>query len=185
MAFKNEFRTTSRNEIIDLATKLALIARLAFEKAPTRTHIVKVDGDLMSGKSLIIDTMHAQLFGNEGIGPPKQRVMWHYAGKIADKSATITFANIGSDISGLLPRAVWLTRPRPGFIFLSNHAPINLLGWAPFIRLELPLMKINVSFPETEHQSFAFRHLGWKAHKPETEERIISVEGAPAAILEL
>ena len=159
--------------MIALGKEFAKKAREEFDKNPHKTYYIKLDGDPWSGKSLILDTMKAELFGEE-IPAFEDRAIRHYDGKIGDKSARISFINADAGPAGDLYLAAGLAtrgKNHPGFVFVSNQKRLPSIG-----QLGKSFMEINVKFPDEVQISTRARWLGTDKNKPETPAREITAK---------
>lgn len=171
LEFHKAAQTDNRDDMIALGRELAQQAKKAFRQNPNKMHVIKLDGDPCSGKSLILDAMKAELFGEQDIPLPKERLIAHYRGKIDGNDATVSLVNADNGpVGDALIGIARLTRSRPGFMFIQNQKNMPNVGQY----LTDTFMDINVRFPKEERLTFAFKYLGIKAHRPDTPARVVT-----------
>ena len=176
----NITRTYSRDEMIAYSEGLVETAREAFLRDPTKKHTILINGDMASGKSLIVDTFRSRLF-DEGLSRPKERIISSYRGEIEGNNAEITLIN-AKGYSQYCPYSESLIaigrqfQNSAGFLFILNRNPKNLgTIWKPYA-LPDTLMDIHVNFPEPHKVKWTATYLALKSGIPKTWDREITCE---------
>lgn len=167
----NIYETHSRDELIELAHEFARVARRAFDEHPDQVHYIRINGDVASGKSLFVDVIKADLFGESTVPAPQDRVIRHYSGAIGENQGVVSLVNVWTDSCGVSLLAGKMQRKgAAGFIFVLNEPRFRLY------RRQQSLMEINVTFPDTVKQSFSYRVLrrGIEKQQPKTWDRVVT-----------